>query len=274
MIFFYNFYNEIKHEKTLLITKHTLKEIKNKNKNEDREGVEVRKEGKGNLKIKLPHYLCNYVNRLKMAIITSVFVLNKMIFLVYLQVHTYIFVKKTLNANVVNFRKTKTSSKAADKMEDVKLVERMMVLPETPTPRRRVFLSNIDLTLVAYQESVSFFDPPANQMSLSEAFHRLCRAISHVLVSYDFLAGRLVPSLEASNRLEIDCNNAGFVVAAATTKTTLSQLGELMAPKPEFERLVAFLREEAEDELELKDKPLGFFQVLSVFWFRVYVSCL
>ena len=62
MIFFYNFYNKIKHEKTLLITKHTLKEIKNKNKNEDREGVEVRKEGKGNLKIKLPHYLCNYVN--------------------------------------------------------------------------------------------------------------------------------------------------------------------------------------------------------------------
>ena len=183
--------------------------------------------------------------------------------------HTYIFVKKTLNANVVNFRKTKTSSKAADKMEDVKLVERMMVLPETPTPRRRVFLSNIDLTLVAYQESVSFFDPPANQMSLSEAFHRLCRAISQVLVSYDFLAGRLVPSLEASNRLEIDCNNAGFVVAAATTKTTLSQLGELMAPKPEFERLVAFLREEAEDELELKDKPLGFFQVFSVFWFGV-----
>lgn len=159
----------------------------------------------------------------------------------------------------MNIKKTKTSP---EKMEDVKLVQRMMIQPETPTPRRRVFLSNIDLTLVAYQESVSFFDPPANQMSFSETFQRLSRGISQLLVYYDFMAGRLVESAEASNRLEIDCNSAGFVLVAATTNTRLSQLGELSAPKQEFGQLVAFLREENEDELELKDKPMGLFQVL------------
>ena len=76
-------------------------------------------------------------------------------------------------------------------------MERMMLQPETPTPRRRIFLSNIDLTLVAYQESVSFFDPPANQMSFLEAC-QACRGISsgisRLLVTYDFR--RLTPSLE------------------------------------------------------------------------------
>ena len=156
-------------------------------------------------------------------------------------------------------------------MEEVKLVERMMIQPETPTPRRRIFLSNIDLTLVAYQESVSFFDPPANQMSFSEACRSISRGISRLLVTYDFMAGRIAPSLEASSRrLEIDCNSAGFVLATATTKTRLSQLGELAAPKPEFRQLVAFLREDNEDELELKDKPLGLFQVRLLYWFKIY----
>ncbi|KAH8517655.1 hypothetical protein H0E87_005542 [Populus deltoides] len=141
-------------------------------------------------------------------------------------------------------------------MEGVKLVEKVVIVPEMPTNRRRIFLSNLDLPLVAYQESVSFYDPPENKISFSESYNTLYRALRSLLVPYDFFAGRLVPALEDNSRLEIDCNGAGIVVAAARTDTRLSQLGGLFAPKPDFKQLVAFLREEGEDEMEFKDKPL------------------
>ncbi|KAK3021628.1 hypothetical protein RJ639_046352 [Escallonia herrerae] len=126
-------------------------------------------------------------------------------------------------------------------MESIKLVEKMVVFPEKPTNRRRIFLSNIDLGLVAYQESVAFYDPPSNQMSFSESCQRLHHALCRLLVKYDFFAGRLVPSLEDSRRLEIDCNGAGAMFATATTETELSQLIDCMAPRPALEQFVAFL---------------------------------
>lgn len=144
----------------------------------------------------------------------------------------------------------------------MKLVEKVVILPEKPTNPRRIFLSNIDLALVVYQESVSFFDPPQNKMSFSEACNSLYRALSSLLVPYDFFAGRLVPALEDNHRFEIDCNGAGAVVAAVKTETNLSQLGDLLVPKPEFRQLVAFLHEEGEEEMELINKPLLHIQVL------------
>ncbi|KAJ9169749.1 hypothetical protein P3X46_017906 [Hevea brasiliensis] len=141
-------------------------------------------------------------------------------------------------------------------MENLKLVEKVVILPEKPTKCRRIFLSNIDLSLVVYQESVSFFDPPKNKISFSEACNSLYTALAHLLVPYDFFAGRLVPALEDDNRFEIDCNSAGVVVAAAKTGSTLNQLGELLTPKPEFRQFVAFLHEESEEEMELQHKPL------------------
>ncbi|KAK9281905.1 hypothetical protein L1049_004813 [Liquidambar formosana] len=114
-------------------------------------------------------------------------------------------------------------------MEDVKLMEKVLIVPEKPTKRRRIFLSNIDLSLVVYIDSVTFFDPPPNQMTFSEVCHTLKRAVSELLVTYDFLAGRLVPALEETHRLEIDCNGAGAVVAAATTESKLSQFDGIAA---------------------------------------------
>ncbi|XP_058192149.1 omega-hydroxypalmitate O-feruloyl transferase-like [Rhododendron vialii] len=73
--------------------------------------------------------------------------------------------------------------------------------------------------------------------------------------------GRLVPSLGDGQQLEIDCNGAGVVVAAAETKTKLSQLGDLVAPKPDFKQFVGFLHEENEEVVEIKDMPLLFIQL-------------
>lgn len=147
----------------------------------------------------------------------------------------------------------------------MKLVEKVIVVPEKPTKREPIFLSNIDLALVVYQDSVSFFDPPTNGMSFSEACQRFYHALSQMLVPYAFVAGRLVSAdvENHSNRLEIDCNDAGVVVVAAKTETKLSQLGELLAPKPESRQFISFLHLEDEENLELKDKPLALFQVLS-----------
>ncbi|KAL6011282.1 hypothetical protein ACLOJK_001727 [Asimina triloba] len=109
-------------------------------------------------------------------------------------------------------------------MEEVTSVEKVAVTPATPTTqqRRRLFLSNIDLTLtlVPYWESVMFFELPA-KASLPDAFSNLRHALSHLLVPCYFVAGRLdYSSAEESEsegggrrrrrqRLEIDCNDMG-----------------------------------------------------------------
>ncbi|XP_008246252.1 PREDICTED: shikimate O-hydroxycinnamoyltransferase-like, partial [Prunus mume] len=144
-------------------------------------------------------------------------------------------------------------------MENVKLVEKVVNAPEKLKQPRRLFLSNIDLALVVYQETVIFFDPPSNGMSFSEAYHSLFHTLGPLLAEYDFLAGRRVPSLEDSNHFEIECNGAGVVVAAARTDTKLDEFGELLVPKKEFRQFVAFLPQEAE-EMDHKDKPLVSFQ--------------
>ncbi|KAI3943284.1 hypothetical protein MKW92_037424 [Papaver armeniacum] len=150
-------------------------------------------------------------------------------------------------------------------MEDLKLVEKHVIVPETLLNRRRLFLSNIDLTLVSYLETVSFIEPTSKDISFAEICSSFYRALGRVLVSYDFMAGRLIHQAgegENDGRFEIDCNGEGVVVVAATTSTKMSQLGELRSPnKPEFKKLVSFLHDEEWMNLELKEKPLLLLQL-------------
>ncbi|CAN0915341.1 Acyltransferase GLAUCE [Linum grandiflorum] len=143
-------------------------------------------------------------------------------------------------------------------MEAVKLIEKKIIKPEQETERRRIFLSRLDIALVSYQESAQFFDPPPNHITFSDSYTTLYRALSRLLVPYDFFAGRLAPSLEDSSRLEIDCNGAGILVAVARTETKLAELGEILARKPDYNQLVAFLHDERQNEahLHLHNKPL------------------
>ncbi|WVZ08092.1 hypothetical protein V8G54_021438 [Vigna mungo] len=146
-------------------------------------------------------------------------------------------------------------------MGKIELVEKIVVVPEHPTPHKRMFLSNIDLSLVVYQDSASFFDPPTTQMSFNEICNKLYSALGKMLVQYDFMAGRLVPSLEETHRFEIDCNGAGIVVAAARTDRKLSDFGVIYAPNPELRELVVFLHEGCDQETDLKEKPLASLQL-------------
>ncbi|RDY10927.1 Shikimate O-hydroxycinnamoyltransferase, partial [Mucuna pruriens] len=146
-------------------------------------------------------------------------------------------------------------------MGKIELVEKVVIVPEQPTPRKRMFLSNIDLSLVVYQDSASFFDPPSSQISFNEICGKLYSALSKMLVQYDFMAGRLVPCLEETHRFEIDCNGAGIVVAAARTDRKLSEFGVISAPNRELRDLVVFLHEEGDQETDLKEKPLASLQL-------------
>ncbi|KAF7845578.1 omega-hydroxypalmitate O-feruloyl transferase-like [Senna tora] len=145
-------------------------------------------------------------------------------------------------------------------MDNMELVEKIVISTETPTPNKRMFLSNIDLSLVVYQDSASFFDPPSIKMSFSEICNKLYCALAQMLLHYDFMAGRLMPSLEDDDRLEIDCNGAGIVVAAARTDEKLSEFGVISLSNPKLRQLIGFLREDGE-EIDLKDKPLASLQL-------------
>lgn len=145
--------------------------------------------------------------------------------------------------------------------KNIELVEKVVIAPEKPTPHKRMFLSNIDLSLVVYQDSASFFDPPSTQMNFNEICNKLYNALGKMLVQYDFMAGRLVPSLDETNRFEIDCNGDGMVVVAARTDRKLSEFGVISAPNPELRELVVFLQDEDDQETDLKDKPLASLQV-------------
>ncbi|KAJ8634275.1 hypothetical protein MRB53_027611 [Persea americana] len=138
------------------------------------------------------------------------------------------------------------------------MVETFTVVPQTPGRRRRLFLSNIDLTLVAFLETVAFFEPPPSPVALVELADTFRGALSRLLVAYDFLAGRLERAREGE-RLEIDCNGAGIVVVTATCSVEMSQLGELRAPKPAYKELARFLQDVGGEEL--RDKPLMLFQL-------------
>ncbi|KAL5057586.1 hypothetical protein RYX36_029190 [Vicia faba] len=146
-------------------------------------------------------------------------------------------------------------------MERIQLVEKVVIVPEKSTPPKRMFLSNIDLSLVVYQDSASFFDPPSNQIFFSDICTKLYNALGKMLVHYDFMAGRLVPSLEEKNRFEIDCNDAGIVVAAAKTDRKLCEFGVISAPNPELKELVGFLHEQGDEEIDLKEIPLASLQM-------------
>jgi omega-hydroxypalmitate O-feruloyl transferase len=155
-------------------------------------------------------------------------------------------------------------------MGRIELVEKVVIAPEQPTPSKKMFLSNIDLSLVVYQDSASFFDPPTNQMCFSEICSKLYNALVKMLVHYGFMAGRLVPSLEEKNRFEIDCNDAGIVVAAARTDRKLCEFGVISAPNPELKELVVFLLKDGDEEIDLKEIPLASLQVIFysffIFW--------
>nr|ABK24776.1 unknown [Picea sitchensis] len=125
------------------------------------------------------------------------------------------------------------------------------VYPAEPTPRRSMFLSNIDQTLVSTVATITFF-PACKQMSFDEIVQRYVDALGKLLVHYDFVAGRLTLN-EEDDRLEIDCNGAGVFFGVGTTDLTLEELKDLKFPNPAFRQLIL---QDYVSHSHLQDLPL------------------
>ncbi|RLM70153.1 shikimate O-hydroxycinnamoyltransferase-like [Panicum miliaceum] len=113
-----------------------------------------------------------------------------------------------------------------------------MVRPARETPRRRLWLSNLDLVAPrTHTPSVRFYRRrPDGAAGCFFDGERMRRALAEALVPFHPLAGRL--GRAEDGRLELDCNGEGALfVEADAAGATVDDYGDF-APTPELRRLV------------------------------------
>ncbi|EFJ06140.1 BAHD family acyltransferase, clade V [Selaginella moellendorffii] len=126
-----------------------------------------------------------------------------------------------------------------------------LALPAGPTPRAKIFLPNIDLTVVFMVDSIYFYSSGA-----ADAPKVLFRALQEVMVEFYPFAGRLAVS-EETQRLEIDANSAGVPFVEAVSDLNIADLGDLTLPNALYRNLVFT----ATNVKVLSDWPLATVQV-------------
>eukprot|EP01018_Ginkgo_biloba_P029219 Gb_07696 [translate_table: standard] len=137
----------------------------------------------------------------------------------------------------------------------MKVEKPSIVYPAEATERRSLFLSNMDQVLIFTVESVNFFGMNP-QKSFEDAVCTIKRALSRLLISYDFMAGRLKLNPE-QGRFEIDCNGSGALFAEAYSELSITDLQDIAYPNPALKQLV--LQEHETSTVE--DTPLCSLQV-------------
>ncbi|KAK6149254.1 hypothetical protein DH2020_016779 [Rehmannia glutinosa] len=145
-------------------------------------------------------------------------------------------------------------------MQDLKVTlhESILVLPSQETPKKSLFLSNIDQILNYNIPTIHFFTANPDFPSETVA-KRLKMALEKVLVPYDFMAGRFKLN-EQSGRLEIQCNAAGAGFVVASSEYRLDDLGDFVHPNLGFRQLAAQILDNLGPD---DDQPLCTFQVTS-----------
>ncbi|CAI9754513.1 unnamed protein product [Fraxinus pennsylvanica] len=146
-------------------------------------------------------------------------------------------------------------------IQDLKVTiqDSTLVFPSQETDKKSIFLSNLDLDLPLNfnVETVHFFSPDMD-FPPQLAANKLKFALEKVLVTHDFLVGRLKLNSK-TGQLEIDCNasSVGFVVA--TSLLALDEIGDSDYPNPAFRQLIV----QSLENLGPNDQPLCIFQVTS-----------
>ncbi|VAI93657.1 unnamed protein product [Triticum turgidum subsp. durum] len=125
-------------------------------------------------------------------------------------------------------------------MTKVEVVESTLVAPSEETPRRAVWLSNLDLAVPKTHTPLVYYYPAPAPDSDSASFfspERLRAALARALVLFYPLAGRL--DRDDGGRLQIDCNGEGalFVVARAPDVAGDDLFGSSYEPSPEIRRM-------------------------------------
>lgn len=132
-------------------------------------------------------------------------------------------------------------------MGQIRIVESTIIRPAAMTPRRRVWLSDLDLLAEEDHTSVVFIYRQSSNSSSSSIsssstdahstnffdVSRLKESLAKVLVSFYPVAGRL--ALDENNRIEIDCNGEGVQFVVAEISTSLEEFGDLVPSKKLFQ---------------------------------------
>ncbi|PRQ50389.1 putative shikimate O-hydroxycinnamoyltransferase [Rosa chinensis] len=117
--------------------------------------------------------------------------------------------------------------------------ESTFVKPSEETPRRALWISNLDaVVLNTHMGSVYFYRRKAGTPSNFFDPEVLKEALSKALVSFYPMAGRLKMNIhEGRSRVEIDCNGEGVLFVVAETSSVVDDFGDF-APTLEFRRLI------------------------------------
>ncbi|XP_062090006.1 shikimate O-hydroxycinnamoyltransferase-like [Humulus lupulus] len=120
-------------------------------------------------------------------------------------------------------------------MAMIKEKESSMVKPAEKTPRRRLWLSILDMMINSHTHvPILYFYRSNNGASNFFDANILKQALSKVLVPFYPIAGRL--RLDGGGRTEIDCNEEGVLFVTAETTAVIDDLGDF-APSQELRRL-------------------------------------
>ncbi|KAJ7563186.1 hypothetical protein O6H91_03G099600 [Diphasiastrum complanatum] len=134
----------------------------------------------------------------------------------------------------------------------------VLLKPSSPTERTTLFLSNVDHVVVFMVDTLYFYKGNGETEALA-VVDKMKKALENLLVHYHFIAGRLRPSSSEAARLEVDCNSAGVLFAAAKADCSIQDLGDLAYPHPNFRKFLLKI----EEAKALPDSPLMTLQVTS-----------
>lgn len=109
-----------------------------------------------------------------------------------------------------------------------------MVQPVEPTPRRRLWNSNLDLVVPRFHTPSVYFYRPDGSPDFFNA-ETLRAALAKALVPFYPMAGRL--GRDEDGRIEIDCNGEGVLFVEAAAEGTVDDFGDF-APTMELKQLI------------------------------------
>lgn len=132
-----------------------------------------------------------------------------------------------------------------------------MIKPSKPTPKKRLWNSNLDLLVANIHILTVYFYKPNGSSNFFDT-RILKEALSNVLVSFYPMAGRLAK--DEQGRLEINCNGEGVLFVEAETDSSIDDFDDF-TPSLELRRLVPAVDYSA----GLSSYPLAIFQVPSIY---------
>ncbi|XXG45748.1 hypothetical protein AAC387_Pa02g0745 [Persea americana] len=100
------------------------------------------------------------------------------------------------------------------------------IKPAAPTPKHRLWLSDLDLIATYTHRTIVYFYKPNNPNTTTSFFSPdiMKNSLSQTLVHFYPLAGRL--RYDESGRLEIDCNEAGVIFYEAESDVDIDDFGD------------------------------------------------